>query len=412
MRLALIVTILAFAGHALASERQSPPLPAKQFQTPEQRRAVASYIAEIEAYRRAFAIHDRKASAYWDAVAAKRIQRRKNRARGRAISLADYILDQPPAYSGPSKPKIPSFIPRPPKPAKTKDSLPVVEDFLRHAKTRFRFIPERPANEFAYKRAYALTALSAGIRPDQAIRIYGFEAGGNGAYDVQAGLEANKEGRQPISTALGYNQLLVANTIGLVAKYGRDFVDELQRRAAAANSARREGLEYKIDRLKRMIRYARSMPYRWATHVRASRTEKGQALHALILDVDIGPLLQTQKLVNSIGYAKRRGYGKPLNAAELEMLNLTGDGNGFDMISMPQSMREKVPTSNFFQRGGYERNPVASRNNTVAALLAATDRKMDYHSELDGAKQMAAAFEDVSRQFGSDSGNYSYGATQ
>jgi hypothetical protein len=154
-----------------------------------------------------------------------------------------------------------------------------------------------------------------------------------------------------------------------------------------------------------MIRFARAIPYRWSRHVAMSGTAKGRALHALILDVDIGPLLQTQKLVNSINYAKAKGYRKRLSAAELEMLNLTGDGNGFDMISLPQAMREKVPTANFFQRGGYERNPVASRNNVAASLLEATDRKMDHHAALDGAKQLAAAFDKLmqeARSEGSD----------
>ena len=59
------------------------------------------------------------------------------------------------------------------------------------------------------------------------------------------------------------------------------------------------------------------------------------------------------------------------------MMNLTGDGTGLDMVTMPQAMREQVPTSNFFQRGGYERNPVAIRHNTVAKLLAVTDARMD-----------------------------------
>ncbi len=240
------------------------------------------------------------------------------------------------------------------------------------------------------------TALSAGITKEQAVRIYGFEAGGNGRYDVQAGLEHSKDGR-PISTALGYNQLLVANTIGLIAKHGDRIVEELRRRAAAASGARKRRLNSKIAALRRMMRYAHNLPFRWATHVRASQGSKGRALHALILDVDIGPLLQTQKLVNSLDYAERRGYDKPLTAAELEMMNLTGDGSGYDMISMPKAMREKVPTANFFQRGGYERNPVASRNNTVAALLAATDRKMDYHAAQDGAKELQAVFEDIQR---------------
>ena len=59
---------------------------------------------------------------------------------------------------------------------------------------------------------------------------------------------------------------------------------------------------------------------------------------------------------------------------------------------MPPDMREQVPTSNFFQRRGYERNPIAIRNNTAAKLLAATDAKMDVESALQGAKDLGAAF--------------------
>jgi hypothetical protein len=59
---------------------------------------------------------------------------------------------------------------------------------------------------------------------------------------------------------------------------------------------------------------------------------------------------------------------------------------------MPQPLREQVPTANFFQRSGYERNPVAIRHNTVAKLLAITDSRMDSNSRLPGAKDLAAAF--------------------
>ena len=107
---------------------------------------------------------------------------------------------------------------------------------------------------------------------------------------------------------------------------------------------------------------------------------------APLIDLNEGTL---KKL---IARAKRKGYMTPLTAAELEMMNLTGDGNGFDMVSMPQTMRTVVPTSNFFQRGGYERNPVAIRNNTVAKLLAATNARMDNQTGLQGAKDLAAAF--------------------
>jgi hypothetical protein len=96
--------------------------------------------------------------------------------------------------------------------------------------------------------------------------------------------------------------------------------------------------------------------------------------------------------MDSVNFARRKGYMTPLTAAELEMMNLTGDGNGFDIVSMPDAMRSQVPTSNFFQRSGYERNPVAIRNNVVSKLLAATNAKMDRDMILPGAKDLSASF--------------------
>jgi hypothetical protein len=103
-------------------------------------------------------------------------------------------------------------------------------------------------------------------------------------------------------------------------------------------------------------------------------------------------MLQTHKLLTSVQFARERGFGRPLTAAELEMMNLTGDGTGLDMVTMPQPMREQVATANFFQRSGYERNPVASHYNTVAKLLAITDQRMDANAMQPGAKELAAAF--------------------
>jgi hypothetical protein len=112
------------------------------------------------------------------------------------------------------------------------------------------------------------------------------------------------------------------------------------------------------------------------------------------LDVDVGPLPQTQKLVNSLVFARSNRYKEILSAAELEMMNLTGDGNGLDFLLMPPGMREEVPAANFFQQSGYQRNPVAIRNNVVAKLLEATNAKMDEEAELQGAKDLAACFTD------------------
>ena len=74
------------------------------------------------------------------------------------------------------------------------------------------------------------------------------------------------------------------------------------------------------------------------------------------------------------------------------MMNLTSDGNGMNIVTMPAEMCVQVPKSNFFQPDGYEANSVASRNNTVATLIKATDAKMDKEIKLQGAKDLAAAF--------------------
>jgi hypothetical protein len=47
------------------------------------------------------------------------------------------------------------------------------------------------------------------------VRIYSFEATGNGTYDLEAGLEYNKDGGA-ITTALGCNQLLATNSVEIL----------------------------------------------------------------------------------------------------------------------------------------------------------------------------------------------------
>jgi hypothetical protein len=152
-------------------------------------------------------------------------------------------------------------------------------------------------------------------------------------------------------------------------------------------------MDRKIEALKRMIAYSRSVPNRWSEHDRLAKTTLGGwGVHAAVLDIDIGPMLQVQKLVDSVQFARMKGYSAPLSAPELELMNLTGDGNGFDMVTMPAALRARVPTANFFQRRGYERNPVARRTGVVANLFADIEAKMARGARSAGAKDMAAAF--------------------
>ena len=347
------------------------------------------YREKLAGYRRAQAAYEKLASPYWKSISEKRSRRLKKRALNQRVTLGDYVLEQPPVYSGPPMPKNPE------KPPSAAVSVPVVADFLKRAKEQFNFAPEKPLSEMDYKRAYAEAASAAGLNFEQCVKIYAFESGGDGGYDVQAGLEYNRPGAHAITTALGYNQLLTTNSIELLAEAGDQFLTALSKKFAVVSGARQESLGQKISVLKRMIAFSRSVPDRWRDHAKLADTTKGLGVHALILDVDVGPLLQAQKLLTSTAFAKSHGYTAPVTAAELEMMNLTGDGNGFDMVLMPDDLRAKIATSNFFQRGGYERNPVAIVNNTVAKLLAATNAKMESQAQLAGARRLASFFHEL-----------------
>jgi len=343
-------------------------------------------LAEFNAARQKY---EDVAQPYWTSIEEKRALRKTKRLNGQPIVVDDYVLIQPPAYTGPARPVSP--IPEPERPSPVAE-VPVVADFLRNALEQFQFTPTRPKTEIEFKKAYAKVAAAAGLTREQAVRIYAFEAGGNGKYDVQAGLEYERPNEHAISTALGYNQLLNTNSVELMAEQGDKFLATLKTHAAKLRGGTKAALETKIDVVRRMIEFSRSVADEWTLHEQIANTPPGLAVHAMNLDIDVGPLLQTQKLLDSVIVARKKGYPHKLSAAELEMMNLTGDGSGFDMISMPAAMRKQVPTSNFFQQKGYEANSVASRNNTAAKLIAATDAKMDKESKLPGAKDLAAAF--------------------
>jgi hypothetical protein len=352
--------------------------------------AIAEYRRKLGEYQEARAAFDREASAYWNSIAEKRRGRNAKRRDHQPIELDDYVLTHPPVYTGPKRPINPSPEPEPERPPRERKYIPVVADLVKAAAEQFQFTPQRPANEIEFKRVYARFAATAGLTREQAVRVYSFETGGTGNYDVQSGIEHG--GSRAISTAIGYNQLLTTNSVELMAEQGHEFIRVLTAKAAQLSGPARKAMDYKIAVLKRMVAVARSVPDEWSAHEKLADTPQGWAIHAMVLDIDVGPMLQTHKLLTSVIFARAKGYTRPLSAAELEMMNLTGDGTGLDMVTMPQALREQVPTSNFFQRNGYERNPVAIRHNTVAKLLAVTDSRMDSNSNLQAARDLAAAF--------------------
>jgi len=350
--------------------------------------AIAEYRRLLRQYQEARAAFEEEAGAYWNSIAEKRRGRNARRREHLAIGLDDYVLTQPPVYTGPKRPINPEGEEAPEARPRQHKAIPLVGDLLQAASEHFQWAPQKPASEFEFKRAYARMASAAGLTREQAVRVYSFETGGNGNYDMQSGLRSGRA----ISTAIGYNQLLTTNSVELIAEQGSEFLRELAQRAAQLSGAPRKAMDNKIAVLKKMVAYARSVPDDWSAHEKLADSPQGWAIHAMVLDVDVGPMLQTHKLLTSVIFARAKGYAHPLSAAELEMMNLTGDGTGLDMVTMPQARRELVPTSNFFQRAGYERNPVAIRHNTVARLLTITDSRMDSNSNLPGARELAAAF--------------------
>jgi len=352
--------------------------------------AIADYQAKLAVYNQVHGVYEVQASAYWDAVAAKRRTRNAKRRDHRPIVLDDYVLTQPPIYSGPPRPVDPR---EPAAPPPERPDIPVIADFLHNAAEQFGFVPDRPASDLDFKRAYARTALAAGLTREQIVGVYVFETGGNGTYDSQAGLVPYRPGARAISPAIGYNQLLSTNSVSLLAEHGGRLAAALRQKANALTGNAKLAMERKIDALKRMIAFSRSVPNRWSEHDRLAKTTAGgYGIHAAVLDIDLGPLLQVQKLTDSVRFARAKGYLAPLAAAELELMNLTGDGNGFDMVTMPQALRGRVPTANFFQQQGYERNPVARRTGVVANLIADIEGKMSRGAQAQGARELAAAF--------------------
>jgi hypothetical protein len=379
------------ASHALAADAAAlPVLPSDAMAQMASPQAIAEYRRKLAQYQQARAAFEQEAGAYWSAIADKRRTRNAKRRDHQPIDAEDYVLTQPPVYTGPKRPINPAPELEPPRPPREHKAIPVVADLLQAVQQQFQFTPQRPASELEFKRAYARVAAAAGLTREQAVRVYSFETGGTGNYDVQSGIEHG--GTRAISTAMGYNQLLTTNSVELVAEQGSEIVRALTAKAAQLSGPARKAMDTKIAVFKRMLAVTRSVPDDWSAHARIADTQQGWAIHSMVLDIDVGPLLQTHKLLTSVIFAREKGYTRPLTAAELEMMNLTGDGTGLDMVTMPPALRQMVPTSNFFQRSGYERNPVAIRNNTVAKLMADTDAQMDSHSNRPGARDLAAAF--------------------
>ena len=390
--------VLAVGLAALCIAVNPAPAPAARGETEFAAALPAAQRKLFEDYLAAQTLFDFKSDAYWRSVSDKRTARRGKKGRGETLTANDYARAFPPKYDGPVL--TPELAKRwqayqdkqreekkeePPKPK------PGLADFLGQAKAQYGFAPELiPEREF--KLRYAREARSLGLTKDQVVRVYALETSGLGTADMVAGIHPIKKTGSPISTALGYAQLLAANSTDELVKHGPKFVERLRRMAAdrSLDPARRQALADKAERLKAMLAAARSVPHKWDSHVAFARTPKGLGIHAINLDGDIGPWLQVVKLHGLKEMAEKAGIAA-LTGAEIELMNLAGPGTGLEMM---RPAARDAPTPNFFERNAYGRNTIV-RDKTSAELLAALDKRMDQNITNPGAIEFAAVFDQV-----------------
>ncbi len=345
-------------------------------------------------WRTARAAYDRQNETYWAAVSARRAERRRKSAAGASVTSSDFVMQQPPKYNGPPlRADIARMMAQlvPPTPGTEITTLP---EMIAAARQHYSFQPSLvPEREF--KRRYAVEALAVGLTKEEVTRIFAFETGGRGTFDMQAGINPDTRQGTAISTALGYAQLLAANSISELAQHGDGFVARLSMLAARPGTSpeRARELSTKIYAVKAMLRFARSVPREWSRHVALARTPQGYALHTLNLDGDIGPWLQVIKLKGIRDIAMQAGRGV-LSPAELELMNLAGPRTGLDMM---EPVGRMAPTANFFSQAAYYRNTMV-REKTAAELLAAIDARMNGNMLRAGSVEFATVFDELMSQ--------------
>ena len=357
--------------------------------------------AEVEAFqawKSARNTFEDQLDTYWDAVERKRELRRKKRAKKIPFDASDYVMSFPPKYKGPSlsgdlAQKYERFVvaqnQASPTPSK---ELATIPDYLAAAKRVYNFVPER-VSEKEFKLRYATEAAALGLSKEQVVRVYALETGGVGTYDMQAGIHPSRKSGKPISSALGYAQLLDANSVNELARSGPTFISRLtvKLRDPRNTPARTALLKHKLAVLRKMYANVKHQPFEWTVQQAYAKTAPGMGIHTLNIDGDIGPMLQAMKLKTLLDVAEKSGRYS-LSGAELELMNLAGPVTGLEMLDGPGA---DAPTPNFFARRAYYVNKMVS-GLTGTQLRAELDRRMAQAILTPGSQEFAAAFDEVS----------------
>jgi len=355
---------------------------------------------QFQAWKAARRAYQAQLDQYWAAVDQKRAERKRKRSQKVPFAASDYVMSFPPKYTGPSlsadlAAKYDRFLAaqRQSDPTQPKE-LATVPDYLAAAKSVYNFVPER-VSEKEFKVRYAREAVALGLSKEQVVRVYALETGGVGTYDMQSGIHPTNKNGKAISSALGYAQLLDANSVNELARSGPIFISRItQKLRDPRNTPERTALlKHKLAVLKKMYANVKHQPFEWTVQQAYAKTREGMGIHALNIDGDIGPMLQAMKLKTLQDVAAKNGR-YALSGAELELMNLAGPVTGLEMMVAPGS---NAPTTNFFSRRAYYVNKMVI-GLTGAQLQAELDRRMTFAINKPGSVEFAAAFDSIAVQ--------------
>ncbi|MEP1441665.1 MAG: hypothetical protein ABJK39_01500 [Hyphomicrobiales bacterium] len=345
----------------------------------------ASYQEKLSAYRAAYSVFQAKTDRYWAEIARKKDIRTQRRKAGKPFKRKHFVLVQPPKYTGPKRPKNPNVTPSTAKKKKKRSTLPRADD-LRAAMREIYGVKLPKYKERDYKYSYALESRRNGLTAEQVIGVYALETGGLGPYDRVSGEIPRMSGKctvksyvgRPLSTALGYFQLLNANTSSTVhgnmkGPEAKRFSTRLRALAKQNRGKRKRALKAKAkllevinaDMKKYIARYS-GRKNNWAEFRALGRTKLGYAIHALNLDIDIGPMIQVSKLAFVRDYAIKKGLGN-VASDRLELMNLVGYPRGAKML---EGEAFHVPTANFVKANELKANYSVLGDKTVEQSVA------------------------------------------
>jgi len=391
----------------------------------------------VQVYESAQLAYQKELDQYWQGV-------------DQAKLAHTMVTSLPPEYVGPKKPAGYD-------PPKSPSTLPTVDDMLANwnkfaplaaVGSNLPTLAIDEGSEAAFKKAYARESINIGSKygltskETQTIveSIYTFEDAGTGTRDLLSGVsmrltvpdsQANQKARRnihPASTAIGYNQLLMATSLRFID--GSSAINDRLSQLAKENPQRAAILNQKNELLtdvqhavhKELLAFGKNNPGKYfsangqpdeqlytdfaKSQISGSNGLTGRQMSAAVqafnLDRDIGPVLQAQQLNDIFQHGFKPSFRNELQQkfsrqagdylpAAIEMANLAG-GDEADQMLKPQNAN--YPTDNFFDRGGYEANPLTNRRTADELLVAIYSRMHSGKQRPVGMQQMDQAFTD------------------